>query len=160
RPERPLRACLADDLGGDALVFAVVPLGEILGDLGDIETGQRGRAQRPLAGTRQDRHERAAGQRRTGRTGLIDAGVPQVQVRVRGVLAVRAPLGLPVPDENDLPHAKPSLIAPYWESRSSNDVVSANGSAAVTGSRRPTSRISSSAARWMRAGSAESVPQS
>ena len=94
---------LADLLGGDSLILAVVPLGEIVGDLGAIEEpGQLTGALCAGTGTAEDELEVPVGEFFLKRGSLSLALERQGNVGEGSVLAVLAPLGFTVADEDNL----------------------------------------------------------
>src|SRR5262245_28545292 len=105
-PDGPVRHGFADLWGGEALVVAVVPLGEVGGDLVDAEPGQLGGAPGPgsWAGQHQrewpvtaqpGEHLAGAARPRFALLGQRDVGAPGVPPALR-------PLGLTVSEQVDL----------------------------------------------------------
>ena len=88
--------------GGDPLVVAVVPLGQVVVDLRVGEPGQLGGTTGALAGAGQHQVEVDAGEPVAQRRRDPDPLLGQRQVGRRGVPAVAAPLGLAVPDQPHL----------------------------------------------------------
>ena len=91
---------LADLGGGDALVVAVVPLGEVLVDLGVGEARPARRCAGPAAaGWSAPGRSRSPASRSRSAARHLARRRGQRQVGGRGVPAVAAPLGLAVPDQ-------------------------------------------------------------
>jgi len=103
-PEVPVRTGGDDLRGGQALVVAVVPLGQLVVHCGDFEAGEDCGLHGPGPGAGHDRGDRPSGQGRAERMGLPFTGRGQLQVGERRVPSVGAPLGLSVSDEDDLTH--------------------------------------------------------
>ena len=106
RPHAPVRHAPPNLLGGQALVLAVVPLGQLVGHLVHEQTGQRGGVLGALAGTAQHqrgRQVRAAqvAQHQPGAPRLLLALGGQRNVGAAGVLAGEGPLRLAVTEYVD-----------------------------------------------------------
>ena len=99
----PGRVLLADLLGGDPLVLAVVPLGEVVRDLCAIkESGQLAGALRAGPGTAEDELEIPVGEFLLKRGSLTLPLGGERDVAEGSVASVLAPLGFTVADEDDL----------------------------------------------------------
>src|SRR5262245_40161855 len=104
-PQIPIRVALTDLRRGDALVVAVPPLGEILVDRGDGQPGDLRGASRAQPRAAQHGRERSARNDRAYSRGLRLAVGGQREVGHGGVPPVCAPLGLAMPDHENLRHA-------------------------------------------------------
>ena len=101
--DRPSRFRLADLLGSDPLVLTVVPLGEVVGDLGMVKvTRQLAGAPRPLTGTTEHEFEIPSGEFALQCRSLTLSLQSQRNVGKGSVLAVLAPFGFTVTDKDDL----------------------------------------------------------
>jgi hypothetical protein len=103
-PQVPAGTLLLDLRRGQALVPAVVPFPQvqILLDVG--QPGQFGGPGRPPRGTGEDRHDVAPGQHRGQRRGRLLAVRRERDVCPPGVLAGLAPLGLAMPQQDQVSH--------------------------------------------------------
>src|SRR3954469_3360571 len=110
-PDRPVGDLLADLRGRQPVVLAVVPLGQVVAQLG-LEPGQLRRLQRSLQGAGEHQRELAPAQRLTHRARLALAFRRQWQVGSTRVPPGATPLGLPVPDENRFHSADPTATMP------------------------------------------------
>ncbi len=104
-PDRPVGVVLVDLLFGEALVVAVRPLGQVLFDRGDGQSGEFGGADGPCQRAGRHQGEPPPRQRRTQR-GRLPFPLPrQRHVGQPGVPSRPAPFGLPMPDQHQFPHA-------------------------------------------------------
>jgi len=102
-PERPAGALLADLLRRAPLVSAVIPLAQIVArERGPAEPGEPARLRRPHERAREDEREVPPGEGAAERGGLLATPLREREVGRARVPALPAPLGLPVPDEDDL----------------------------------------------------------
>jgi hypothetical protein len=102
-PQVPVGALLADRRRRDALVVAVVPLEQVLADLGRVaEAGQPGRLARAVERAREHLGERVGAERAGELAGAVAPGLGQRHVGAPGVAPGPRPLGLRVADEPHL----------------------------------------------------------
>src|SRR4029079_17208544 len=98
---RPVRHLGPDLGGGAALVLAVVPLGEVVGDLAAVaEAGELARLLRTSARAGEDQREVDAGEAARERPRLVASTRGERDVRVRGVAPGAAPLRVAVAHEH------------------------------------------------------------
>ena len=101
--DRPVRILLADFLGGNPFIVAIVPLGQIVGDFRAIaKSGKLAGPASPLVGTAEDQLEVPIGKLRLERGSLTLTLCCQGNFAVGSVSAAFAPLGFTVTDKNDL----------------------------------------------------------
>ena len=102
RPHQPVGHLLADLLRGQALVVAVIPLGQQGRDLVDVQPRQFGRHLRASPRTRH--HEEVVElqdrQRIGGELGLLSPGFGEIEFSAAGMPAGFRPLGLTVTKQN------------------------------------------------------------
>ncbi len=101
-PDRPARHLDADLGGGEALVVAVLPLGEVVVDLGVGVAGEPRRLAGPLARAGEDEREIVGVEPGPERAGVVDAARQQRHVGATGVPPGLAPLGRAVADQPHL----------------------------------------------------------
>ncbi len=112
RPDQPIGFVGADLCGGQTFVATVVPFGEALGGLIDVQSGKLSGHLRasPRAAEHQWVLRREIGQRRAGRDGLAMAHLGQFQLGASGVPTVSGPLGFTVAQQQKSvlldPHAR------------------------------------------------------
>jgi len=100
-PHRPTRVASSDLGGGATLVFAVVPLDEVVDDRRDIdEPGESRRLERAPAWAREDLGERPRVERSTQTSRGLATGRREVDVGSRGVSSRTGPIRLAVPDDH------------------------------------------------------------
>lgn len=101
--DRPVRILLADFLGGNPFIVAIVPLGQILGDFRPIaKSSELTGPASPLVGTAEHHLEVPVGESRLERRRLALSLCCQGNFAVGSMSAVLAPLGFTVTDKNDL----------------------------------------------------------
>ena len=133
RPHAPVRHRLPDLVGGQALVVAVIPLGEVLGHLVHVQTRQLGSVLRTLARTAQ--HQRGR-QMRPPQMAQHQPGAPRLlltldgqrNVRAAGVLAGERPLRLAVTeyvDQRLLVGSHLNIVGTRMYSTGRNDAIRA-----------------------------------
>ncbi len=122
-PEVPAGAGEMDVVGGDALVAAVVPFAQLRGDAGRGQSREFGGAPGAYGGADQGERDVPVGEQGREGAGLAFAQGRQGQVGVARVLSVAGPLGLAVPDQDQLAHVKAIRSQCCYRSRA---VVGAN----------------------------------
>ena len=100
--DRPARIVLADLVGRQPLVLAVVPLDEVVVDQRIGEAGEPGGLTGPQARARQHQREPLAVEHPVQRRGLAPPVVGERDVGAAGVAAVAGPFGRAVPDHPDV----------------------------------------------------------
>ena len=106
-PDVPARDGLADLLGGEPLVLAVLALAQVVVGLGAVAVaGQLGGSARALQRRGEHERELAAGQPLGDRARLRLALLREREVGVAGVAHRAAPLGLAVADDDELAHSR------------------------------------------------------
>ncbi len=103
-PQVPARAPFLDLPRGQALIAAVVPLPQVGVRLGVGQPRQVGRPDRALRRTGEDGHDVPLDQQRSQRRGGGMADRGERDVRPSRVLALLAPLGLAVPQQDQVSH--------------------------------------------------------
>src|SRR5262249_14991791 len=102
RPHRPAGLHGADLRRGPALVDPVVPLAQVVGDLGGVAvSGEAARLPRARQRAREDEGEGPPGEVAAEGLGLLPPALDQRDVGAAGVLTAQAPLGVAVADQPD-----------------------------------------------------------